>query len=140
MPKGEPGAADQGLDQAHSWASTYWGGALFCLVADVSIREKTQNRVGLQDALRAIVAAGGTIDQEWPISRVLAAGDQATGTSVLTSLYKEMGEEPDPVDLGLLWRQIGVHSHDGSILFDDHAPLAKIRQSITSPGTDARMH
>ncbi len=59
MPKGEPGATDQGLNQAHSWASTYWGGALFCLVADVSIREQTQNSEGLQDALRAIVAAGG---------------------------------------------------------------------------------
>jgi len=30
-----------------------------CLVADVEIRKQTGNRKGLQDALRAIVAAGG---------------------------------------------------------------------------------
>jgi len=33
----------------------YWGGALYCLQADVAIREQTANRVGLQTALRAIL-------------------------------------------------------------------------------------
>ena len=59
MPKGEPqGADDQGVDHTHTWARTYWGGALFCLVADVEIRRETNNRKGLRDALRAVVAAG----------------------------------------------------------------------------------
>ncbi len=133
MSKGEPETSDQGLDQTHTWGSTYWGGAIFCLMADVSIREQTGNRVGLQDALRAIISAGGTIDQDWPISTVLAVGDHATGTSVLTDLYRKMGEERDPVDLNMLWKQLGVRSVDGSIVFDNHAPLAAIRQKITSP-------
>lgn len=71
---GEPEAFDRGLDRTHTWGRTYWGGALFCLVADVEIRRQTNNRYGLQDALRAIVAAGGTIDKEWPVVRVLRAG------------------------------------------------------------------
>src|SRR5450631_1658819 len=50
MRKGEPGPSDKGLDQTHTWASTYWGGALFCLIADVKIRQETGNRKGLQDA------------------------------------------------------------------------------------------
>ncbi len=134
MPKGEPGPFDHGLDRTHSWASTYWGGALFCLVADVSIREQTENRKGLQDALRGIVAAGGTINQEWPISKALAIGDRATGNSVLTDLYKKMGEARDSIDLNVLWKRLGVRSVDGRIIFDDHAPLARIRQKLTSPG------
>ena len=44
MPKGLPGPDTRGLDQTHSWASTYWGGALFCLLADVQFRERTGNR------------------------------------------------------------------------------------------------
>ncbi|HYM34055.1 MAG TPA: hypothetical protein VET48_01605, partial [Steroidobacteraceae bacterium] len=32
MPKGLPGAGDEGLDHTHTWARTYWGGALFCLL------------------------------------------------------------------------------------------------------------
>src|SRR5205085_2418134 len=54
MPQGQPDSGDQGLDNTHTWGRTYWGGALFCLAADVQIREKTSNRKGLRDALRAI--------------------------------------------------------------------------------------
>ena len=133
MPKGEPTPSENGLDQTHTWASTYWGGALFCLRADIAIREKTGNRKGLQDALRAIVAAGGTIDQEWPITRALTVGDQATGTSVLTDLYEKVGNKSDHVELGKIWNQLGISSDEGRIVFDNHAPLAQIRQRITDP-------
>jgi hypothetical protein len=134
MGKGEPLAGEEGLDQTRAWASTYWGGALFCLMADVSIREKTGNRKGLQDALRGILGAGGTIADDWPITKVLDAGDRATGTSVLADLYKRMGNAPyAPIDLDLMWKQLGIHSEDGKIQFDDHAPLARIRKRITAP-------
>ena len=119
--------------QTHTWASTYWGGALFCLMADVSIREMTGNQKGLQDALRGIVNSGGSISDNWPIFKVLAVGDRATGTSVLADLYRRMGDSPNgPVDLKSLWEQLGIHSSNGKIKFDDHAPLARIRQAITS--------
>jgi hypothetical protein len=132
--KGEPQPGEDGLDNTHTWASTYWGGALFCLMADVSIREKTGNRKGLQDALRGIADSGGSIADGWPISKVLDVGDLATGTSVLADLYKKMGNASyAPVDLTSLWKQLGIHSDNGKIKFDDHAPLAPIRQTITSP-------
>lgn len=134
MGQGEPRPGEDGLDQTHTWANTYWGGALFCLMADVSIREKTGNQKGLQDALRGILAAGGSIADDWPISKVLDAGDGATGTSVLTDLYKKMGNAPyAPIDLTSLWKQLGIHSDNGKITFDDNAPLARIRHAITSP-------
>ncbi|MDR3415733.1 MAG: hypothetical protein P4L83_06065 [Nevskia sp.] len=86
MPKGLPAAGDEGLDRTPTWGRTYWGGALFCLMADVEIRRRTDNRKGLRDALRGVLAAGGDIRQDWPVERVLAAGDQATGVDVLASL------------------------------------------------------
>lgn len=132
MPKGEAGSNDRGLDRTHTWASTYWGGALFCLKADVMIRQQTGNKKGLQEALRGIVAAGGTIDQDWPITKALAAGDEATGTTVLMDLYKQMGMASSPVDLTGLWSQLGVSVKAGQVSFDDRAPLAAIRRSITT--------
>jgi hypothetical protein len=132
MAQGEPQPGDAGLDQTQTWASTYWGGALFCLLADVSIREKTGNKKGLQDALRGILA-DGAIDVEWPISKVMDAGDRATGTSVLTDLYKKMGQASyAATDLDSLWKQLGIQSDHGKIEFDNHAPMARIRQAITS--------
>lgn len=127
MPKGEPRDGDQGLNRTHTWGRTYWGGALFCLMADVEIRKETKNRKGLQDALRAIVAGGGSIDQDWPIERALAIGDQATGTQVLSGMYSKWGTEPVEVDLAGLWKELGVKEGGESV---DGAPLAAVRRQI----------
>jgi hypothetical protein len=134
MPQGEPQAGDQGLDRTHTWARTYWGGAMFCLLADVQIREQTDNRKGLQDALRGILNAGGVITQDWSIERALAVGDKATGTTVLTDLYSQMRDKPIPVDLAALWQRLGIQrKSDAPVDLISSAPLADIREAITRP-------
>lgn len=135
MPNGEPQPGDQGLNETHTWGRTYWGGAMFCLIADVKIREATQNRKGLQDALRAIVAAGATINTEWPVKRILSVGDKATGTTVLTDLYKTWKDRPVAIDLNELWLELGVRVGSSGIEFDSHSRLASIREVITQPLT-----
>lgn len=130
MPQGDPRPSDGGLDQTRSWGRTYWGGAQFCLLADVTIRKETHNQKGLQDALRGIVAAGGTIDKEWPITKALEVGDHATGTHVLEDLYSQMRDAPKPVDLDGLWRELGIERVADGVHFDDAAPSAAIRQAI----------
>jgi predicted metalloprotease with PDZ domain len=136
MPQGEPEAGDRGLDRTHTWGRTYWGGAMFCLLADVRIREQTQNRKGIQDALRGILNAGGVITQDWEIERALAVGDKATGTTVLTDLYHEMSDKPAPVDLDALWKKLGIQrKSDGSIELVPGAPEANLREAITRPAT-----
>lgn len=133
MPKGEPEPGDQGMDRTHTWGRTYWGGALFCLVADVNIRKQTNNRKGLRDAMRAILAAGGAIDNNWPLMKALEIGDKATGTTVLTDQYKQWSESPSPVDLPKLWKDLGVSAGAQGAALDPHAPLARIREAITAP-------
>jgi len=132
MPKGEPAPGDHGLDNTPTWGRTYWGGAMFCLFDDVQIRERTQNRKGLQDSLRAILGHGGVITEDWDIERAFAIGDQATGTDVLQSLYKEMRDKPAPVDLGNLWQKLGVALNNGEVIFNDNADDAPIRKAIVS--------
>ena len=131
MPKGEPRAGDKGLDRTHTWGRTYWGGALFCLQADVMIRERTGNRKGLQDALREVLRVAGGNTNEWPIEKVLAIADGATGTDVLTTLYREHSQNAEPIDLDAIWHKLGIARHDGRLVFDDSAPLAAVRIAIT---------
>jgi hypothetical protein len=132
MPQGLPEAGDQGLDNTHTWGRTYWGGAIFCLLADVSIRQHTSNKKGLEDALRAINGAGGSIETDWPLERAFELGDRATGGQCLMDLYREMASKPVPVDLPALWKELGVNRSDGRVTFDDRAPLAAIRAAITA--------
>jgi hypothetical protein len=130
MPQGEPENGDQGLDRTHTWARTYWGGALFCLVADVEIRRETGNRKGLEDALRGIVDAGGTIDQEWPLEKTFDVGDRATGTRVLTTMYAAWKDAPVTVDLDKLWSGLGIRRVGDGVEFVPGAPEAAIREAI----------
>jgi len=133
MPKGLPQACDQGLDNTDTWGRKYWGGAMFCLLADIEIRKRTGNRLGLQDAMRGVLAAGGNHEKDWPIERVLTTADKAVGVDVLTRLHDEMGPKPVTPDLAALWRDLGLKAQGESLAFDDTAPLAAIRKSITEP-------
>lgn len=139
MPEGDPPHGDEGLDRTHTWGLTYWGGAQFCLLADVTIREETHNRRGLQDSLRGIVAAGGTIDQNWPLAKAFRIGDRATGTHVLMHLYNQMKDKPVQVDLAGLWRKLGVQRTPEGIRLDENAPEASIREAITKMPASGRI-
>jgi hypothetical protein len=131
-PNGLPAAGDRGLDRTPTWGRTYWGGALFYLLADVEIRKRTKNTKGLEHALRGILAEGGNNAHRWSLDDAFAAGDRATGVPVLRELHEVMGKTPHPVDLEALWRELGVVKSRGTIRFVD-APKASIRRAITTP-------
>lgn len=134
LPKGLPLAGDRGLDHTPTWGRTYWGGALFCLLADVEIRRRTNNRKGLQDALRGILVAGGSMEVHWPIARAFRTADAAVGVDVLMPQYERMKDQPVDVDLADLWRRLGIAaSRRDVVIFNKDAPLAAIRQAITAP-------
>jgi hypothetical protein len=137
LPKGLPQAGDEGLDHTHTWGRTYWGGALFCLMADVEIRRQTQNKKGLQNGLRGILNAGGDIRHDWPLADALKAGDQAVGGTVLTDLYTQWKDKPVDVNLPALWKQLGVEARGKTVHLIEDAPLATVRRAITSPDASA---
>lgn len=127
---GRPRPGDGGLDDGRRWGRTYWGGALFCLVADVEIHRRTEGRLGLQDALRGVLDDGGSIRESWTIERTLAAADRAIGGTVLGELYQSMGVGPGDVDLADLWRSLGVVAGGGHLRLSDDVELASIRRAI----------
>jgi hypothetical protein len=132
LPQGMPREGDDGLDRTPSWGATYWGGALFWFLADVEIRERTENRRSADDALRAIRAAGGNASQRWTVERVLEVGDRATGTVVLAGLYRRLALRRFEVDLHGLAGRLGVGLGVSADRFDDRAPLAGVRRAITA--------
>ena len=137
MPQGLPQKGDRGLDRTHTWGRTYWGGAIFCLLADLEIRRQTRNARGLEHALRAILQAGGNIGSNWDLEKALQVGDRATGTSVLEKLYEEMRDKPVSVDLDVLWTELGVHSDGQKVRFAERARFAAIRRAITGDSRPA---
>jgi hypothetical protein len=108
----------------------YWGGAVWCLLADIEIRQKTNNRFGFQDAMRAVVTAHATADSDYSAEQALQFGDKAIGVDVLVPLYKRFSAGPINVNLENLWHSLGIVRSGWSVRFDENAPLAYIRRSI----------
>ena len=131
MPNGLPKGGDKGLDGTPTWGRTYWGGAMFCLLADVQVRLRSERRVGLQQALRGVLEAGGNYSVQWPIERILAAADAAVGQTTLAELYALLKDCPRSVDLAALWQDLGVSpAGSGAATLRDDAPLAAVRRAI----------
>lgn len=133
MPKGLPQPGDRGLNNTPTWGRRYWGGAMFCLFADVAIRQVTANRLGLQHAMRGVLAAGGNHEVDWPVERILTVADKAVGLDVLTRMYREWSNAPVTPDLATLWRDLGLNQDSKDVIaINDDAPLASIRKGITA--------
>jgi hypothetical protein len=111
-------------------------------MADIEIRQGTHNQKGLEDALRAIMNTGGVITEDWELDHALEVGDKAVGVPVLEQLYSKMKDRPVSVDLDRLWQELGVSHQGGFATFNDHAPLAQVREAINSgkPGKPLKVN
>jgi hypothetical protein len=130
MLRAMPGPTAPGLDHDHSWSRTYWGGAMFCLLADVEIHRRTGNRSGLEDAMKAVLRASGGLPADWDIHQVFAVADAAVGVPVLSELYAKMKDTPIAPDLPALWRSLGIEFDGDAVRINDQAPLAGVRKAI----------
>ncbi len=130
LPHGTHELERAGLDENGSWGCTYWGGAVYWMLADIEIRKQSGNGQGLQDALKAILAAGGNNQADWPLRATLERGDRSLAMPVLIPLYDRMRLDPQNIDLAGLWQDLGIRVSEGRIRFDDTAPLAAIRKAI----------
>jgi predicted metalloprotease with PDZ domain len=107
---------------------TYWGGALFALLADVRIREATHNVHSLDDVIRAVLAQAGDSTHGARVADFIRIGDAVTGTDALSRIYESWAVRGENADLPALWRSLGVDRGD----LRDGAPLVAVRKGIAS--------
>ncbi len=131
MPNGQPEANDRGLDRTPTWGRTYWGGAVFCLLVDVAIRQQSENKQSLKDAVRNVVEAGLTMNKNASLSQVLDAMDADFSKPVVRPIYEQYAEFPRRFELDSLWQNLGISLNGNRVNFDDSASLAHVRRDIT---------
>lgn len=139
LPRDLPRNGDNGMEDASSFNEVYWGGALFWLMADVEINKQTNNRMGVQDVFRHLVAVGGVINRDWELKRLLDEGDKVVGKPILKNLYNRFKVTPIDVDVNALWQQLGIQGQGRSVTFNNSAPLASIRLKITDKPLQAKL-
>lgn len=130
MPLGLEAVSKKGLERARDFGEVYWGGAIVVMLADVEIRRRTGGARGLEDGLRAVLAAGGHASEVWPLDRTLSLSDESCGVPALEPLARAHARSASRVDLDALWRDLGVE--DGRL--NASAPLAEVRRAILRGG------
>ncbi|MCC7046220.1 MAG: hypothetical protein IT562_05865 [Alphaproteobacteria bacterium] len=129
MPRGLDAIEREGL--AYTRRGAYWGGAIFMLLADVELRERSGGKRGLEDCLRSILHGGGDATQLVSADWMIDACDRASGGDTMRRLGQRHAWSRQPVDLDGLWRKLGVvQDADGQVRLDDSAPLAWVRRAI----------
>lgn len=136
MPRGQRKEGDPlALDDRDDIDSTYWGGALFALVADVRIRKATGGAHSLDDVLRAALVELGDATHAARLEDFVRVGDAATGTHVLADLVAHDAVAGEPIDLDGIWRELGVaETPGGGVTLKDDAVQVVVRRGIATGG------
>ncbi len=139
MPRGLPALARYGLERAPGYAGMYWGGAVYCLLADVELRKASRLTLGLEDAVRSVFERGGRSSDVWSLDETFSFAERALGTEVLSSLRARHAERPTPVDLDALFAELGVVVREGNVVeLRNDAPLSAVRAALVKPPPPSR--
>lgn len=130
MPRGEPAPSDGGMDGTRDHDRLYWGGATFWLLAELAVDRASAGRSSLRQAMVAINRSSGGNHADWSPERMMAVGDAAIGQGELTPLYRRFAADRIATDLHALFDSLGVMMRNGSVAFDERAPLAEARRRI----------
>ncbi len=131
LPRGQP------LDGTRRWGETYWGGALFWLLADLEIRRISGHELTLADALRATVRAGATLQAHWKVRPLLTIADAALPQPVLMPLYERFGVRGSTFDGEALWQRLGVLRSGTGTLHIEESPQSSLRRRLSQPWSAA---
>ncbi len=138
MPRGLDAMTRRGLEHPERYSDTYWGGGLFCLLADVEVNRNNRGIFGLEDGVRSVFSAGGDASQVWPLERAFEVADKRFERPVLARLAEAHAQHGAPVDLPGLLRDLGVSlGPKGDVRFDDEAQLAGYRRRLVTPRPEA---
>lgn len=126
-----PRPGDGGLNGETRYRRLYWGGALFWFLIDLEIREKSQNKKSLDDALILIWKDQGTAKSYWPLEKFLRKFDAAVGFAIAQKYYRRFATTPATENLVALWKRLGVTPMGDKVTLDEAAPGASLRKSLT---------
>jgi predicted metalloprotease with PDZ domain len=129
--EGEPAP----IEERDDIDSTYWGGALFALLADVSLRETSAGSRSLDDVMRRELAVEGDATHGCRVGDFLRTAGAHPGDGALEDVYERWALRGQNADLPDLWRRLGVEPRpDGTVALQDDAPLAGVRRGIAGAG------
>ena len=115
-----------------NFASVYWGGAAFALLADVELRRRSQGRLSLDHVLREIGDCCAGASRAWPARKLLERMDEVAGLEVFAPLAQRYAQQGGVPQLDSSYADLGIEIQGARVRFEE-AELSWARDAIMAP-------
>ncbi len=124
----------------NSWLAyqrVHWNGAALAFLMDVALRKRTHNRLGLDDAIRALHPHMNH-PRRIPAESVLEIWDAWLGEPLFSAIAARHLDSRQFPDLTAAYAWLGVIVDGDTVTLDDSAPGAAARRAMMAPRTPGR--
>jgi len=124
-------AASGGIRRARM--KVYWSGAAIALMADIRLRERSNGKESLDQALGQLQSCCLPSRRRWSGTELFEKLDTFVETPVFMPLYRQYADVDGFPDIAPLLSDLGVSTNPGgTITLDDRARLAEVRKAISA--------
>lgn len=124
--------ASGSMNRDHAYMRVYWSGAAIALMADVRLRQQSDNRQSLGTALEALGTCCLPGTRTWSAHELFLELDELTGTDVFSDLYARYADARKFPDLRAVYAQLGLVGSADRLRLEPDAPMAGVRDAIMS--------
>jgi hypothetical protein len=110
----------------------YWSGAALALLADVTLRERSNGEESLDLVLDRLQACCLPAANVWTGPELFTQLDAMLDEPLFMSLYRRYADTPGFPDVTETLQRLGVQIEDGVVRLDDDAELTAVRSAITA--------
>ncbi|WP_027857607.1 M61 family metallopeptidase [Marinobacterium jannaschii] len=129
--RGRKGLASEMLQDASGYMQMYWGGAAIALLADVQLRQRSDNQQSLALMLQQLRQCCGDNPGPWSARHLFRQFDQFSDSRIFSRLYRDQVINRRFPQVARVLNQLGVKVRGGRVELDNRAPLAGLRRAIT---------
>jgi len=120
-----------------SLMKVYWSGAALALMADVTLRERSDGEESLDDVLDKFQSCCLPSDRVWTGKELFTKFDTLASAPVFMPLYRRYADTAGFPDISDVFERLGIAVSDDVVSLLHNAELQVIRQSITETDTVA---
>ncbi len=125
------------MNQRVAYDRVYWGGAAVALLSDLALRQESDGRRSLDDAMRELYECCANSPRRWSAAEVYEVFDRWAAAPILSDLLARELDRAKFVDFDRALRALGVEIREDRVVLSDEQPAAGLRQAITgAPASD----
>jgi len=131
QPEMSPNEAASSNRRGGGLMKVYWSGAAIALMADVTLRERSNGEESLDLVLDRLQSCCLPADRVWSGPEFMLKLDSLLNAPVFMPLYRQYADTAGFPDTRDVLSRLGVDVSNGSVRLRDNAELATLRSTLT---------